>query len=126
MPQARRSLRPVRVSDRWPRASCGWGCSGVPDTAGWRVRAGPDCILLPPGPQFQVVRQELPQDVAASQVKESFQLIVVQAGTHRAGEATTSQGNKRVERSKGPAVEGASYRSTGLFSPGTFGWHLRI
>ncbi|MFF3878757.1 hypothetical protein [Streptomyces sp. NPDC001978] len=38
-------------------------------------------VLLPPGPQFQVVRQELPQDVAAPQVKEFFQLTVVQAGT---------------------------------------------
>lgn len=92
MSQARRSLRPVRVSDRSPRASCGRGCSGVPDTAGWRVRAGPDCVLLPPGPQFQVVRQELPQDVAASQVKEFFQLIAVQAGTRRADEVSNEPG----------------------------------
>ncbi len=59
-----------------------------------RVRAGSGGVLLPPGPQFQVVRQELPQDLAAPQVKEFFQLVVVQAGTRRAGEV----GNERGEQ----------------------------
>jgi hypothetical protein len=45
-------------------------------------------------PQFQVVRQELPQDLAASQVKEFFQLIVVQAGTRRADEVGNEAGEQ--------------------------------
>ncbi|MEU1552984.1 hypothetical protein ABZ517_09700 [Streptomyces scabiei] len=58
------------------------------------MRAGSGAILLPPGPQFQMVRQELPQDLAAPQVKELFQLVVVKARTRRAGEVGNEPGEQ--------------------------------
>nr|WP_282190008.1 hypothetical protein [Streptomyces sp. S1D4-11] len=41
-----------------------------------------------------MVRQELPQDVAAPQVKEFFQLIMVQAANRRAGEVSNELGEQ--------------------------------
>ncbi|WRZ95196.1 hypothetical protein OHB54_42990 [Streptomyces sp. NBC_01007] len=58
------------------------------------MRTPPGGVLLPHGPQFQVVRQELPQDLAAPQAEEFFQLVVVQPGTRRVGQV----GNERGER----------------------------
>lgn len=59
-----------------------------------RMRAGRCGVLLPPGPRFQVGLAGAAAGSRGPQVKDFFQLVVVQAGTRWASEVGNERGDQ--------------------------------